>query len=238
LRTFVVGDIHGHADRLQRLMKRLRRMAARGDSLVFIGDYVDRGPRSRQVVDQVLKERQTWKGPVISLKGNHEAMMLEALATYQTQGMPEWNWLDVASGRATIASYTDYLSMEAFDRCLPEAHRRFFQELALWHADENGIYVHAGIPPGKQPHDCGEEDLLWIRERFIDSDYSWGKPVVFGHTPQFAASDGGLDLANVLWEPLNRPEKIGIDTGCAYGGPLTTVVLPEREFVDSNWAPF
>src|SRR5678815_1363674 len=98
--------------------------------------------------------------------------------------------------------------MEAFDRSLPDAHRRFFETLLLWHEDENGIYVHAGIPPGQHPRDCTEEDLLWIRERFIGSDFTWGKPVVFGHTPQY---DPAMDC--LLYTSDAADERSSVDLG-------------------------
>jgi serine/threonine protein phosphatase 1 len=232
LRTFAVGDIHGWDERLEALLAQVRERGQAGDSLVFVGDYVDRGPHSRQVVDRVLRERRRWPGPVVTLKGNHEAMMLTALRTWRDSSVAAWEWMRVGDGRATIASYADVISMAAFEAALPADHAEFFERLALWHEDENGIYVHAGIPPGKQPRECSEEELLWIRERFIDSEYQWSKPVIFGHTPQFIGPpDQGLDLAQFRWRPLERPGKIGIDTGCAYGGPLTAVILPEREYV-------
>lgn len=232
-RTFVVGDIHGWADRLERLLERLRAWAAPGDSLVFIGDYVDRGPQSRRVVEMALAEREQWDGPVVTLKGNHEAMMLEALAERDPYSMTIRHWVDALGGRETISSYAGGdATLNLFRACLPACHRQFFDTLALWHEDEHAIYVHGGIPPGADPARCSEEELLWIRDPFIRSDYAWPKPVVFGHTPQYDNSRGEpTDLEDIVWQPLNRPEKIGIDTGCAYGGPLTALVLPEREFV-------
>jgi len=212
------------------LLTEIRREAAEGDALVFIGDYIDRGPDSRQVVEQVLTERKQWDGPVVTLKGNHEAMMMEALQTRNFLAFLDW--LNVAEGKATVTSYESVPTLSAFAASLPATHRRFFDQLALWHEDENGIYVHAGLVPGRLPSECDESDLLWIREPFIESDYSWGKPVIFGHTPQRENDESpGLALHETRWRPLNRPEKIGIDTGRGWGGPLTAVVLPERRFL-------
>src|SRR5947208_17192861 len=105
MRTFVVGDIHGWADLLADLLVQLRAEATSGDSLVFIGDYVDRGPQSRDVVERVLAERERWPGIVVALKGNHEAMMLDAMATWREYDLAARDWIQTASGHTTIRSY-------------------------------------------------------------------------------------------------------------------------------------
>jgi len=230
----VIGDIHGQAEALARLLARLEGRRAPGDRLVFIGDYIDRGPDSRRAVELALAAPRRWPGPVTPLKGNHEAMLLRAL-----EGDPEMTllWLE-NGGIETLASYGIRLGEPDWRERFPADHVAFFRSLRLWDEDEHAYYVHAGFEPGVPPAENDEETLLWIREAFIESDYAWEKPVVFGHTPQYTLPPGrGFDLKRLVWRPLVRPEKIGIDTGSAYGGPLTALVLPEREFVQVEIAP-
>ena len=228
----MVGDVHGHLAKLQALLPRLYERAQPGDCLVFVGDYVDRGPDSRGVIDLVLEQADgAWDGPVVTLMGNHEEMMLDYVSGAGRYD-PEI-WLE-NGGTQTIASYAGPGRSRGWMEQVPAEHLEFLEALGAWHQDENGIYVHAGIPPGRRPEEVPESTLRWIRNEFIESDYQWDRVVVFGHTPQYEEERGRfrfLEPARLRWRPLDRPEKIGIDTGAAYGGPLTAVVLPERDFI-------
>jgi serine/threonine protein phosphatase 1 len=229
VKTIVVGDVHGHADKLRRLLPALQARAEAGDSLVFVGDYVDRGPDSRGVIDQVLElQNGGWDGPVIALKGNHEVLMLDFVSE-KPKYAPEV-WIQ-NGGYDTIISYTGGDFNRQWWSSVPEEHREFLRTLRSYYMDDHGIYVHAGLRPGQGPAEANEEVLIWIRDEFIESEYQWEKLVVFGHTPQYAEPEGPvMDNSKLPWRPLVRREKIGIDTGCAYGGPLTAVILPEQVF--------
>lgn len=213
MRTFVVGDIHGEAGILRELLEKLHSRAEPGDTLVFLGDYLNRGPDSRGVIECLLRERECWPGRVIPLLGNHEARLLEHLRARKPDAFERY--LQCYGGRALVASYGAEPDLVSFTARLPPAHRRFLEELRPYHEDAHGIYVHAGIPAGKHPRECKPPELLETEYRA----YAFGKPVVYGHRPQ----PGG--------EPLNLPDRIGLDTGCGLGGPLTALILPEREFI-------
>ena len=229
MKTFVVGDIHGHAGKLRGLLPLLKERAAPGDALVFVGDYVDRGPDSRGVIDLVLAEQTGgWDGPVTTLKGNHEELMLDFMTPRPRYERGVWMQ---NGGFETIASYAGTQWGRDWVNSVSPLHVRFLETLLSWHQDDNGIYVHAGLLPGQRPQDCDDETRLWIRDEFILSRFKWDRVVVFGHTPQFEQPSGPvMDYDKLDWRPLDLPEKIGIDTGAAYGGPLTAVMLPEREF--------
>ena len=231
-RTFAIGDIHGHATLLQDLLALIRPHAASGDTLVFVGDYIDRGNDSAEVVDMVLAlQAGGWDGPVITLRGNHEDWLLD-----QTREKPLYgdlqDWLD-CGGQRTLESYwerkeTAPKRVNAVNHVVPVDHLRFFNSLLYRYEDEHAHYVHAGFEPGFPIDQQAHYTMLWIRDVFLRRVYDWGKPVVFGHTPMF----NGMfkDAQSTDWQPLNQPEKIGIDTGAGFGGPLTAVLLPERQF--------
>ncbi len=207
--TCVIGDIHGCGQALDEL---LALVEDRAESFVFLGDYIDRGPDSKGVVDRLLAFRARHPRTVF-LMGNHEMMLLEYL-----QGHDEEFFL-TAGGIETLASYG--LSPDAGPAAaaagLPPEHLSFFNELPILWEDQHGFYVHAGLEPGVHPSRQNAACCLWIRDEFVRSMHRFEKPVIFGHT--------------VFKKPLVQRNKIGIDTGAVYGGRLTALLLPEKEFI-------
>jgi serine/threonine protein phosphatase 1 len=206
-RIFAVGDIHGCFDKLVSLMKIID-IDLRRETLVFIGDYVDRGPHSREVVDYLIDLGRR-ESRVVFLKGNHEQMLQDYLSGSDRLGFL-YN-----GGGATLESYLKGGSQTA-THCIPPAHIEFFDNLCLHHETEDYIFVHGGLKPSVPLDEQKEWDMLWIRDEFISSDFDFGKRVIFGHTP--------------FREPLILDNKIGIDTGAVYGNKLTCVELPAVRF--------
>ena len=206
-KIFAIGDIHGCYDRLKALMGKIPIDCSR-DTLVFIGDYIDRGPHSVEVVDYLihLKKRVP---EVIFLKGNHEDMLDKFIT-----GADRFTYL-LNGGQQTLDSYlTKPVQSEFFP--IPPDHMEFFKSLRLFYETEEFIFVHAGLRPRVPLKSQNTEDLLWIRNKFVSTKYDFGKRVIFGHTP--------------LKKPLVEPNKIGIDTGAVYGNALTCVQLPDLVF--------
>ena len=218
---YAVGDIHGERERLRELLAQLPLQP--GNRFVFVGDYVDRGPDSRGVVDVLIEFDSRF--PCVFLLGNHESMFLDFLGWQR----PEYFGGDafLANGGArTLASY-GYFDCEDPDPLrfrLPPVHEDFYRRLKLHHREGDYLFVHAGI--GSQLLDerdldfalkhVRHEDLLWDRSG-IDLPHALGVTIVYGHTPN-------LDF-QVRWNP---PFSIGIDTGAVYGGRLTAIRLPDE----------
>lgn len=207
---WIIGDIHGCLYELDALLAGL----PADDPLVFLGDYVDRGPDSAGVIERLLREQERAQ----FLMGNHEAMML---AYFRDRRSAEGDaWLHPANGgRETLRSYG--LRPGARYEELPLSHRRFLESLKLFVEGPDWIAVHAGLrvtgPANLEGQD--REDLLWIREPWIRSEALWaGKRVYYGHTP----SRYVLGLKNAT-EPIRGQRSLGLDTGCVYGGALTAV---------------
>jgi serine/threonine protein phosphatase 1 len=206
-KLFAIGDIHGCYDRLKALVGKIPIDFSR-DTLLFIGDYIDRGPHSAEVVDYLIQLKKRVK-EVIFLKGNHEDMLDKFLS-----GDDRFTYL-LNGGQQTLDSYLKKpVQSESFP--IPSDHIEFFKSLRLYYETEEFIFVHAGLRPRTPLETQSTEDLLWIRDNFISTKYDFGKRVIFGHTP--------------LKKPLVEPNKIGIDTGAVYGNALTCVQLPELVF--------
>ena len=209
-RLFVVGDIHGCLDELVRLLEAIPAVA--GDTIAFVGDYIDRGPDSRGVVDHLLAWRARTPATSVFLKGNHEDMALAYL------GLPG-HWGEAWMRNGGVAALHSYeLDPQASPReiaaRMPAEHLAFFSSLQMTCHWGDYLLVHAGIRPGVPLVAQQSDDLLWIREPFLDHPHDLGQTVVFGHTPYRRVVVG-------------LPYRIGIDTGCVYGGALSCVLLPE-----------
>jgi serine/threonine protein phosphatase 1 len=205
-RLVAVGDIHGCVDELSLMLEAISPTPA--DTIVFLGDYVDRGPSSRDVIDLLIELRDSGRCRTVFLRGNHEDMFLAFLGERGRHGEA----FLFNGGRMTLASYgiAPYLKGEEAHSKVPQAHLEFLRGLELQHLAEPFLFVHAGISPLRALEDQKEEDLLWIREEFIRNRHRLRQTVVFGHTPQ----------REVLW---HLPFKIGLDTGCVYGNKLSSL---------------
>jgi len=206
-RILAIGDIHGCNHRLGLLLDRIG-IDPREDTLIFLGDYLDRGPDARGVIDTLLGLQQSCAN-LICLQGNHESMFLN----YYLRGQDEELFL-FNSGRSTLDAYGLTLADVRAGIGYPEHHLNFLLSLPLFYETEELFFVHAGLRPGIPIDRQSPEDLLWIRSEFIDARWNFGKTIVFGHTP--------------FHEPLIEKHKIGIDTGAVYGGSLTCIEFPSR----------
>jgi serine/threonine protein phosphatase 1 len=206
--TYAVGDIHGSLDKLKGLIAACRQHAdGREILLVFLGDYIDRGPDSAGVVRFVLTLQSETPGRVIALKGNHEAWALGVADGTMRLG----GWL-LNGGAATLLSYG---VKDAAD--LPRAHLDWMRSLPLSYDDGRRFFVHAGVNPQKPLDAQDEAELLWIREPFLDDERDYGRLIVHGHTP--------LDTAG----PDLRSNRLNLDTAAVFGGPLTAAVFDDTQ---------
>ena len=226
---YAVGDIHGERKRLEALMAKLP--LRRGDRLVFLGDYVDRGPDSRGVVDYLVEFSRQYS--CVFLCGNHESMFLDFLG-WEGEAYFAGDAFLANGGDRTLASY-EYFDQDEPDPAtfeLPETHRAFFKNLKLHHREGDYLFIHAGL--GRKMlkendldfalREAGSDDLLWDRSS-IDQPHDLGVTIVYGHTPS--------NDFEVRW---NSPFSIGIDTGAVYGGRLTAIRLPDESVFQADAA--
>jgi serine/threonine protein phosphatase 1 len=227
-RIYAVGDIHGRADLLERLIIQLRNDAGQmgpncAATLIFLGDYVDRGFQSREVINLLLSEACCGFETVF-LKGNHELAMLEFLQDPSTG--PRWA---TYGGAETLVSYgvqppgpeapaeSWHRACEELTQALPETHLQFLNGLPVSMRLGDYLFVHAGVRPGVPLDKQSETDMLWIRDDFINDHKPFDAVIVHGHTPVNA--------------PYRDARRIGVDTGAYMSGRLTAVRL-EGEQVD------
>jgi serine/threonine protein phosphatase 1 len=221
LRIYAVGDVHGRADLLAELFAAIDADLAdnpRARTLqVFLGDYIDRGPASQQVIDLIIARGRAHE--MVLLKGNHETFPPHFLKNPSVLG--EWRQL---GGFETLMSYGLKPSMDPDDKerraladrfaaALPASHARFFGELRTSFSCGDFFFVHAGVMPGVSLARQREEDLLWIRDDFLLHEEDFGKMIVHGHTP--------------VREPDFHDNRINIDTGAFATGKLTCLIIEQ-----------
>ena len=208
-RTFVIGDIHGCLDEIDRLLDTLA--PAAGDTVVCLGDYIDRGPASKGVIDRLLRLRR--EGPhCVFLKGNHEDMFLGFLGEGGAYGEAFLG----NGGGPTLSSYGLHGEYgEVRGHQLPPEHLEFLRSLVMYSVHGTFLCVHAGLDPARPLAAQREEDLLWIRDEFVRRPHPFSYTVLFGHTPQ----------REVL---VDVPYKIGLDTGLVYWNKLSCLELAEH----------
>jgi serine/threonine protein phosphatase 1 len=224
-RIYAVGDIHGRADLLAQLLMRIDNdLQARPtiDSVqVFLGDYIDRGPNSRQVIDSLIARQR--RRNVLFLKGNHEDCALQFLSDPTV--LPAWQSI---GGLHTLLSYgvmptrgddpeTQHKMSSALREAMPDSHRRFIGGLVLSFTCGDFFFVHAGVRPGIPLQRQSQRDLLWIRDDFLLHEEDFGMVVVHGHTP--------------TCKPEIRSNRINIDTGAYATGQLTCLVVEGESMI-------
>jgi serine/threonine protein phosphatase 1 len=205
--TFAIGDIHGCLDKLERLIAACEAHAdGRPARWVFLGDYVDRGPDSRGVIELLMRREQAQPGAVVCLRGNHEQMAITAHV--DPRAMPLWL---ANSGATTQRNYPETKGRIA------DAHLAWLDALPFCHDDGLRFFVHAGIDLSVPLDRQEDEVMLWMREPFLSEcdEVDCGRFIVHGHTP---LKGGRPDL---------RRRRLNLDTAAVLGGPLTAAAFDD-----------
>jgi serine/threonine protein phosphatase 1 len=184
--------------------------------LVFLGDYIDRGANSADVIRIVRELQDARAGQVVCLKGNHEDMLLRSIDDADVAQQ----WLENNGGYETLNSFDGEVPHDVID---------WMSKLPTLHEDEKHFYVHAGFRPGRPIAEQTDRDKLWIREPFLVADHDFGKHVVHGHTPQMSG------------QPDQRPHRTNLDTAAVYARALTAGVFTNTqdtaaEFLQVRWS--
>lgn len=218
-RIYAIGDVHGRADLLDKVLSRIDAHVATHPIArpvhLFVGDYIDRGPASREVLDLLINCSQGRE--MVFLRGNHDVFIGDFLKNPAV--LRDWSRI---GGLETLMSYglrpplnadaaTQTELAKALERALPQPHRAFLNGLISSFTCGGYFFAHAGVRPGVPLKKQREEDLLWIRDEFLLHEEDFGKIIVHGHTPVRE-----LDI---------RPNRINIDTGAYVTGRLTCVIL-------------
>jgi serine/threonine protein phosphatase 1 len=204
--TYAIGDVHGSYTKLANLIRHCRHHGGGNDArLVLLGDYIDRGKRSREVMSLIIEAQRNDPDRFICLKGNHEDMVAAA-----ANGTDELNWL----GNGGYATLDSYRVERASD--LPPEHLAWLEDLPVTYSDGRRFYVHAGIMPGVPLPDQRPETMLWIREPFLSDERDHGQYIVHGHSPT------GTGMPEVF------PNRLNLDTMAWSGNPLVAAVFDDR----------
>ena len=201
---YAIGDIHGRSDLLDAALARIEAHAGEASAhIVCLGDYVDRGPDSRGVIDRLMAGPRRAGDRLTCLKGNHEALLLAYLAGEPVSG---WYRLEAAE---TVASYGGDA---------PAGHKAWMAGLPHSFQTDHHIFVHAGLRPGVAIADQDPEEMLWIRDLFLKGDHDFGKHVVHGHTPRWIRHREEAEVERLA-------NRTNLDTGACWTGVLSVGVF-------------
>lgn len=228
-RTLVISDIHGELQLFEELLQ-VSQYNPKNDQLILLGDYIDRGPQSKEVLEKVIQLKEN--GAIV-LKGNHEDMMVKSLVLGEERA---WrNWTGRNGGDKTLESYgfvaSEFIVNEEDSFVKPELHSdlldkhlEFIQNLDYYVEWEDTIFVHAGVHPEKKIEETDPYELIWIRDVFHNG-YAGEKTVIFGHTPSKNLHKDENNHSIYIGEN----KIIGIDGAAVYGGQLNCLELPNQK---------
>jgi serine/threonine protein phosphatase 1 len=249
-RTIAIGDIHGDLAQLEIVLRRLPALDTK-DTVVFLGDYVDRGPDARGVIDRIHRFVRESPTKTVVLRGNHEDLWIRCRDQPEAGFLLNWNngcgqtFRSLTGGPRlppeeglTVNEIVRFFDVKSW---LPDDVVDWMKSLPLWYEDDHAIYVHAGLDGEgtvwKHPRESREKNLMWMREPDFFTNYR-GKRLVFGHTTTI---DLPLDhlgpIARFFDDPFDvwrRGDLLGIDTGCGKGGFLSAVELPRQRIYESR----